>query len=198
MKRRDLLVLAPALLLPGCSSAPEPKVEKKPVEPVTGLHALYQMYQKARTWAQDLKVLRYASIGITEVKPQPGKAAAWQVVFASETLGQKRAYTFSVYDASVTLRSGIFPDAPNAWSNDNRAFLLAAAKIDTDQAWETALQHGEEYAKKNPDMPISYTLELGRNINDPMWRVIWGESATSSAFSVLIDASTGLYLETLH
>jgi len=32
----------------------------------------------------------------------------------------------------------------------------------------------------------------------PAWRVIWGESASTSGISVLIDASTGLYLKTLH
>ncbi|HVW84624.1 MAG TPA: hypothetical protein VHB50_08075 [Bryobacteraceae bacterium] len=197
MKRRDLLALAPAVLATGCST-PSPKAPPKPAEPVTGLHALYQMYQRARTWAQDLKVIRCQSINLTQVKAVPDKAPAWQGVFASDALGQKRAYTFSVIDASITMRSGIFPDAPGPWSNDNRAFLLAAAKIDTDEAWKTAMKHGEEYSKKNPDMPITWTLEMGRNINDPVWRAIWGDSPTSSAFSVLIDASTGLYLATLH
>jgi len=198
MKRRDLLALTPALLIPGCSSAPEAKAPKKPAEPVTGLHALYQMYSHARSWAPDIKVLRCSSIDITQVPKQPGKAGAWQAIFASETRGQKRPYTFSVFEVSVTLRAGIYPETASSWSNDNRAFLIAAAKIDTDEAWQTALKHGEEYNRKHPEIPISYTLELGRNINDAIWRVIWGESAASSAFSVLIDASTGAYLETMH
>ncbi|MES1261093.1 MAG: hypothetical protein ABUS49_05085, partial [Acidobacteriota bacterium] len=152
----------------------------------------------ARLWAPDIKVLRFSSIAIAQVKPQPGKAPAWQAIFASENLGQKRAYTYSVFDASTTLREGTFPDSPAAWSNDNRAILMAAIRTDTDKAWETALKHGDQYAKKNPDMPISYLLEMGRQISEPMWRVIWGESVTSSALSILIDASTGEYLETLH
>jgi len=193
-----MLALAPVLLWSGCSSAPEAKVEKKAPEPVTGLHALYQMYTSARTWAQDLKIVRMVSISIPQVKATPGKAAAWQVIFASESLGRKRAYTFSTAEVSATMHAGISPDAPSAWSSDNRAFLLAAAKVDTDVVWETALKHAADYAKKNPDMPISYTLEMGRNINDPVWRVIWGESAASSGFSVLVDASTGAYLDTLH
>ena len=114
MRRRDLLAIAPALLVPACSSGPAPKpVEEKPPEPVTGLHGLYQTYQRARTWAQDLKILRMASIDIPQVKPQPGKAAAWQAVFGSESLGRSRAYTFSVYFASVTLRKGVFPETAN-------------------------------------------------------------------------------------
>jgi hypothetical protein len=198
MTRRDLCALAPALLLSGCSTAPEPKVEKKPVEPVTGLHALYAMYGKARLWAPDIKILRLSSINIAKVKSQPGKAPAWQAVFASESLGQKRAYTYSVIDASTTLREGTFADSPGAWSNDHRAFLIAAVRADTDKAWETALKHGADYAKKYPDMPIFYLLELGRRVNAPMWRVVWGESVTSSALSILVDAESGSYLETLH
>ncbi len=77
MNRRELLALAPVLLLPSCSSGPEPKkTATKPVEPITGLHALYQMYTAARAWAQDLQILRYGSINITEVPRQPGKAPA--------------------------------------------------------------------------------------------------------------------------
>jgi hypothetical protein len=198
MTRRDVFAMAPALLLTGCSSTPEPKVEKKPVEPVTGLHALYAMYGKARLWAPDIRILRLSSINIDKVKSTPGKAAAWQVVFASEALSQKRAYTYSVVDESTTLREGIFPDSPGSWSNDNRAFLIAGVRADSDKAWETALKHGADYAKKYPDMPITYLLELGRQVTAPLWRVVWGESVTSSALSIVVDGNSGEYLETLH
>src|ERR1700735_5535047 len=99
MTRREIIALAPALLLPSCSSGPPPKVEpEKPAVPVTGLHAMYQMYTSARAWAQDLQILRYSSINISEVARQPGKAAAWQVVFVSPAMAQLRTYTFSVYE----------------------------------------------------------------------------------------------------
>jgi hypothetical protein len=192
------MAIAPAILLPGCSSAPEPKVEKKPAEPVTGLHALYAMYGKARLWAPDIKVLRLSSINIDQVKSQPGKTPVWTAVFASESLGQKRGYTYSVADVSTSIREGTFAESPGPWTNDNRAFLIAGVRADTDKAWETALKHASEYAKKNPDMPISYWLELGRQFGAPAWRVIWGESVTSSALSILVDANSGDYLETLH
>src|SRR5580700_6863775 len=49
MTRRELIALAPALLLPSCSSGPAPQAEPaKPAVPLTGLHALYQMYTSAR------------------------------------------------------------------------------------------------------------------------------------------------------
>jgi hypothetical protein len=198
MKRRDLLALAPAVLLPGCSSAPTPKKPEAPPEPVTGLHALYQMYQNSRIWAQDLQVIRCSSIHISQVQAEPGKAAAWQAVFASPSLNQQRAYTMSVYDASTSLRSGIFPDSPGPLASDAHPFLLAAARTDTDAAWQTALTKGAKYNEEHPGMVISYILEMGRRINEPVWRVIWGESPSSSVLSVLVDASTGAYLETEH
>src|SRR6185312_2532705 len=74
-------LLPAALLLCGCSSE-SPQVRKaeeaKPAEPVTGLHALYQMYTSARSWAPDLQVLSLRSIHIDQVKDEPGKSGAWQ------------------------------------------------------------------------------------------------------------------------
>src|SRR5947208_1920027 len=114
MNRRELLALTPAaLLLSGCSSDSGQKTVEKPAEPMTGLKALYGMYARARTWAPDLKVLQLSSIDIAQVKAQPGKVAAWQAIFASESLGQKRAYVNSSFDASTTLRKGVFPESPS-------------------------------------------------------------------------------------
>jgi hypothetical protein len=195
MTRRELIALAPALLLPACSSGPAvPAAPEKPAEPLTGLHALYELYTSARAWAQDLQILRYSSINIAEVPHQDGKAAAWQVVFVSQALAKLRTYTFSAYEASATLHLGIFPDAPQDWAGSGKPFLLEAAKVDTDKVWETALQHGREYNSKNPKTPISYTLGMDKG-TDPVWRVIWGESAGESAFSVLVNASTGDFMQ---
>lgn len=198
MTRRDLLALSPLLYCTSCSSTPEPKVEKKPPEPVTGLHALYGMYQNARTWSLDLQVVSCVSIAITQVKPVPGKLGAWQAVFASPSLGKKRAYTFSVVDASDSLHSGISPDSPVSLGSDTRSFPIAAARTDTDTAYETALKHAEKYTTEHPDTPISYSLEMSRNLNQPVWRVIWGTDIASSAFSILIEATTGEYMQTVH
>jgi hypothetical protein len=196
MTRREVLAIAPGLLLLNCSSATSPKPAAKPPEPVTGLHALYQMYTFSRTWAQDLKVIRLSSIDIPEVKAVPGKGAAWQAQFASEALGKTRTYTFSVYEKSVTLRQGIFADSPTSLPPDIRSFVIADAATDSDKAWEISRDHGHKYADEHPDMPISYILEGDRQSGAPVWRVIWGLSASSSSFSVLVDAHTGKYLRT--
>jgi hypothetical protein len=103
----------------------------------------------------------------------------------------------SVYEASATLHQGIFPDAPQDWSGGGKPFLIDTVKVDTDVAWQTALKHGADYNGKNPKTPISWTLGMDKG-NDPVWRVIWGESAGESSFSVLVNASTGDFMQILH
>ena len=197
MTRRELLAITPGLFLLDCSSGSSPKAIEKPPEPVTGLHALYQMYTFARTWAQDLKVIRLASMAVSEVKAQRGKAAAWQVQFSSETLGKARTYTFSVYDESVTVRKGIFADSAGPLSGDTRSFVIGQATTDSDQAWEISLGHGKKYSDEHPDMPVSFILESDRQTGSPVWRVIWGVSAATSGFSVVVDAHAGTYIKSM-
>ena len=60
------------------------------------------------------------------------------------------------------------------------------------------MKKGAEYDKKNPGKPITFLLEHNDKFPDVSWRVIWGESPGTSNFSVYVDASTGLYLETIH
>lgn len=148
-------------------------------------------------WAQDIQILRYASIDLSEVPRQPGKAPAWQAVFVSPSLAKARPWTFSVYEASVTLHEGIFPESPQDWSGGGKPFTIQAVRIDTDSAWDTALKHAGDYASKNPGMPITYTLAIDEGIA-PVWRVIWGRSAGESSFSVLVDATTGDFIRVLH
>jgi hypothetical protein len=196
MTRRELLAIAPGLALINCSSEPSKKTPEKPPEPVTGLHALYQTYTFARTWAQDLKVIRLISMPVPEMKAVPGKAAAWQVQFSSDSLGKARNYTFSVYDESVTLRQGIFADSVRPLSSDDHSFVIGEASTDSDKAWEISLAHSQKYSKEHPGMPISWLLEADRKTSGPVWRIIWGTSVASSNYSILIDAHEGTYIRT--
>jgi hypothetical protein len=197
MTRRGLLAIAPGLLLVNCSTDSTSKTPEKPPEMVTGLHALYQMYTFARPWAQDLKVIRLTSLPVTEVKAAAGKAAAWQVLFASETLGKARIYTFSLYDESVTVRQGIFADTSGPLSQDVYSFPLGDAATDSDKAWDISTEHSQKYAAEHPGMPVFYILEGDRQKKEPMWRVIWGTSTSSSNYSILVDAHAGSYIRTM-
>ncbi|HUE01190.1 MAG TPA: hypothetical protein VMR62_16570 [Bryobacteraceae bacterium] len=192
------------LLLAGCSSeppAPQTKAAQKPAEPVTGRQALQQMYIAARGWAADIQPIKLTSMLLQDVKAEPGKAGAWQVMFVSATQAKARSYTYSVVESEGNLHQGVFPGSDQSWSGSSgvtKPFPMAAIKIDSDQAYQTALKKAGDYDKKNPGKPITFLLEANDKFPDVSWRVIWGESAGTSNFSIFVDASTGLYLETIH
>ncbi len=192
------------LCLTGCSETKTTAVKKeaeKP-QPVTGLTALYRMYQSARSLGPDTQALNMSSMALDEVPDVPrGKAAAWQANFVSASNSRSRSFTFSIIEIQPTLHKGAFAGPEGGWSGpkgNTTPFDMRAIKIDTDEAYETALKQAGDYDKKNPNMPISITLEKTNKFPDPMWRIIWGPSAAQSNFSVLVDASTGEYKEKLH
>ena len=191
------------LLLAGCSTetpAPEKKAEEKPPEPVTGRQALQQMYIAARAWAADIQIIRVTSILLPEVKAEPGKAPAWRALFVSPSQNRAHDWTYSVVESEGNLHKGVFGGSDQSWSSSGEAkpFLMAAVKVDSDQAYQTALKKGAEYDKKNPGKPIIFLLEDNKQFPDASWRVIWGESVGTSNFSIYVDASTGGYLGTIH
>jgi hypothetical protein len=161
------------------------------------------MYQTARTtFSPDAQVLKANSIFMPEVPAVAGKAGAWQATFTSDKLGRKRSFTYSVIEAQGNLHKGVFGGSDESWSGTHGGdmpFPFIAVKTETMAAYQTALEHGgTDYDKKTPGKPISFVLEKTAKNPDPAWRVVWGESVGTSNFSVLVDASTGAFLEKLH
>jgi hypothetical protein len=206
MHKKGIILLSLLLIaLASCSEAPK-KAQKakepdKPAEPVTGRFAFHQMFAAARSWSPDIETLKLNSINLPGVKHVDGKASAWQVVFVSQAKQRSKSWTYSVVEAEGNLHKGVFAGLEESYSGPRGAtkpFLVAALKEDSDQAYKVATGKAADYMKKNPDMEIVYQLELsGRNPN-PAWRVIWGDSVSHSNFSILVDASTGQYVSTLH
>ena len=204
---KKLLVAAMAAflcLLAGCSDSPPPAAAVKkaavPPEPIKGRTALYQMYNSARSWAPDVEVLELHSIHLPEVKSERGKAAAWQATFVSPQLRRARSYTYSVIEAEGNLHKGVFAGLDEGWSGPRgtrKPFLIAAVKTDSDEVLETALKKAVEYEKKFPNKEISFLLEQTNRFPDPVWRVVWGASVGTSDFSIFVDATTGVYQQTM-
>ena len=206
--RKYLIPLSGALLvvLAGCSETTQTAEKKAPekLEPLTGQTALYKMFQVARSWAgPDTEVLKMTSGFLSQASDVPrGKAALWQATFTSASRGQARSYTYSIVeDLPANLHRAVFAGLEEGWSGSsgvNTPFLIAAVKVDTDAAYQTALGQAADYEKKSPGKPISLLLEKNQKFPDPVWRVIWGESVGTSNFSIFVDASTGLFLEKMH
>ena len=207
MKAIKLLSLAAAglaIVLTSCSeqpsAPPEKKAEVKP-EPVSGQSALFKMYQVARSWGSDCQVLKLTSLHIADVADQPGKSGVWEGTFVSPSHSEARTYQWSAMDSvESNLHKGVFQTGSQPYSGRGTSvpFLIGAVKVDTDAALETAKTKAVDYEKKNPGKPITYVLEATPRYANPAWRVIWGESAGTSNFSIFVDATTGTYLATMH
>lgn len=207
MHKHGILPLSILLLaLSACSEAPKaqkPKEAAKPAEPVSGRYAFHQMFAAARSWSPDIQGLKLMSINLPAVKHVEGKAAAWQVIFVSPAKQKSKSYTYSVVEAEGNLHKGVFAGGEESYSGPKgttKPFNIAALKEDTDAAFKVAMAKpaAVEYMKKNPDKDILYQLELTNRSPNPTWRVVWGESVSHSNFSIVVDATSGQYLETLH
>ncbi|HOK46716.1 MAG TPA: hypothetical protein PLA43_03300 [Bryobacteraceae bacterium] len=192
------------LMMAGCSEgtkpvASEPKEPEPPPEAVTAQQAFHQMYIIARSWAPDAKPLRMASLDLQEIKSEGGKAGAWECTFVSEQRRRARRYTYSVVETtSPILAKGVSAGSEDSWAGGGQAkpFLVQAFKTDSVAAYEVAMKRGADYAKKNPNLPIKFLLEQTSRFPNPAWRVFWGESVSTSGYSIFVDASDGSYLAT--
>lgn len=190
-----------AALLAGCGSAP-PVAEKKPEpppEPLTGQTALYRMYQVARSaWARDAMVLKMSSMRVNGVpEPAPGLANSWEAVFSSPSLGRARSYTDSIIEQLPDLHKDVF--AGPQQSPSGQPFLIAAVKTDSDAAYKTAFAKlGKATEDRVAGKPVLILLEVDRRYPDPAWRILWGDSVSTAAVSVFIDANTGEFLSIMH
>ncbi|MBX9599401.1 MAG: hypothetical protein K2X35_00295 [Bryobacteraceae bacterium] len=197
---RSLLLLL-ALLLASCSEAPKKEAVKepeKPAAPVTGRQAFQYLYPAARIWAQDAAPIQGRSIRIGDVPEEPGKAGAWEFTFASTAKGRIKSWTYSVTDAQGNLHKGTFAGQEASFSGtvgQARPFLLAALRHDSDEAYQVAVKESEAELKKLGERPVLFLLELTTRFPNPAWRVIWGESLSTSEYSVFVDASTGQMLQ---
>ncbi len=191
-------IAAACMLLVSCSEPPLPKEKEKPPEPVTGRYALQQMFIAARTWAQDLQIANMTSVHFTQVTDVPGKAGGWRVTFVSQSLQQSRTYTWAAAEISMSIHKGISEERATGLPSGSRSFPIAAVKIDSDEAYKTAVSKVAKYAGEHPGMVITYQLTLNQQIPDAVWRIVWGENVATSSDSVLVDASTGQYMGTLH
>ena len=199
-----LWVLSPVMvLLSACSDAPktvEQKQPPKPPEALTGRQAFQQMYPQARGWAPDAQPLQIRSVNLPQVKGGKGKSGGWQVVFVSASRGKAKTYTYSAVEADGNLHQGVFGGSEEDYTprGDSSPFPIAAIKVDSDEAYNTAAEKSADYIQKNPDKPVMFLMELSRRFPDVTWRVVWGDTVGTSDYSVFVDGTTGTYLEKMH
>ncbi len=193
---RVFVPLSLILFLSACSDTTETKKEpEKPPAPVTAQSAFLYTYPAARTWAADSLPVRIRSINLADVPSENGKAGAWEVSYVSASLQEAKVYTWSAIEASETLHKGVFAGKPLTWNGSNgqqKPFMASDFHIDSPKALETATEAAKAYLAKPGTKPaINFLVEFTPRFPDPVWRVMWGESAGSAEFTVFVDATTG-------
>lgn len=202
-----IAVFATTLFLAACTTqapvAEQKKEPPKPPEPVGAQKAFFQMYGSARTWTADINGFQMVSIATKDMPGKDGKYPAWRAVFSSPSKRATKNFVYSVVKEDGGLSKGITKESAEDRFEGSRGqnidWPIQALKIDSDAALQTALTKGkgDEYSKKHPEIPITIMLEKIKKFGNPAYRVIWGPSVSHSSFSVYVDASTGIYLETV-
>ena len=202
--RIALICLSMAILI-ACSEAPKSGIEKNkesasPPQPVTGRFAFQRMLMQAKGWAVDAQPLNLSAIFLKQVPVEPGKCGAWQATFVSAQKAKSRTFTLSVVDTGG-IREGVLAGREETWNGPHgqeQPFNPQALHVDSNEAYAAASKESADFIKKNPNLPVLFLLEQTPRFPNLTWRVFWGETIGSSHYSVFVDASSGLYLQTLH
>jgi hypothetical protein len=131
------------------------------------------------------------------VKPVEGKRGAWEVTVVSPSKGKARSYIYSVTEEG-NIHQGVFGGLEEAYAGprgQSAPWPVQAFKIDSQKAYEVAAEKSADFMKKNPDIPITFLLELNKRYTFLTWRVIWGTSVAASGYSVYVNATTGEFIE---
>jgi hypothetical protein len=186
-----------SLLVIACSdSSTETKKEsEKPSAPITARQAFQYTFGAARVWAADCQPLRVRSITLAEVKSEAGKAGAWEILYVSPGTGTAKAFTWSAAEVDGNLHKGVFKGPEQSWSGPGgreRSFEAAAFQVDSPAALQTAVADAKDYlVKPGAKPPVTFLLEFTPRFPDPVWRVLWGQSAGAAEYTVFVDATTG-------
>jgi hypothetical protein len=204
-----IFALFAGLLLTGCSSNQQSQ-QQKPAEPAkpaaeankaeTGRVAFQRMYVAARGWARDAMPVGLESTPTKEFPGKDGKAGVWRGTFGSASRQAMKPFVWSGINSEDAPTPGINPgseDSFNANNTSTRPFDFNYLKVDSDKAHDIALAHGgKEFAAKNKDATIRYTLTFDGRSNQLRW-IVNMESASAKArpLTVIIDATAGTFLK---
>ncbi len=198
MKLKLTIAAFGIILLSACSQSNQPseKPQPKTAEFLTGRTAFQRVYVAAHGWAPDVQPYRLQSQITQGNKDRDGKASLWTAWFASPSRHSTRSYTWCGEDGPDLPARGITPGQPDTYSPTNsstQVFELSFLKIDSDQGYEVAQKHGGDKAlQKDPDLPVSYTLDWNEPTHELIWHVIYGPRGEVKV-GVDVDASTGAF-----
>lgn len=178
----------------GCNdNAPKPAPKANEFE--TGRFALQKMYLSARLWAADAQPVNLSSSATSDSNGAEGKAGNWRALFASRTRQKSQPFLWSgMADAPRKIDHGV-EDTYNPNNRSMQTWDPNFLKIDTDQAYSVAQQHGgKQLQEKDPKIGISYLLDFDPLTSQLRWHVIYGDGGSSGRLTVMVDATSGEFL----
>jgi len=201
MTKTAIVLLAATLLTLGCDNSPkktEGAANQKPaIDTVTGRFALQKMLPPARIWAADAKPVRLQSSLLGGTDGHEGKASFWRCMFGSAARQKAETFTWSGMD-TPDIPQGINHGAEDSYNPANRStqgFALPFLKVDSDQAFDMAQQHGgKQLLAKNSKQEVIYMLDWDPSVNELNWHVIYGNSESNAKLTIIVNASEGKFV----
>jgi hypothetical protein len=161
----------------------------------TGRVAFQKMYLAARLWAPDIKPFRLQSQYSPDAPTSEGKAGLWRASFASPSKRAMKMFIWSGLVGPDAPEQGVTFTAEDSWSPTNsstQVFELGFLKIDSDQAYQIAQQHGgEKLLKKNPKQPVFFVLDWDARKSTLLWHVVYGTGMDDAQLRVAVNATSG-------
>jgi hypothetical protein len=186
------------LLLAGCDSSPKSKPAPPPTTLETGRFALQKILGAARLWAADAQPVRLESEVMKGSNGHGGKSGFWRASFASTQGLKSQPFTWSGMSGPDAPPRGVDHGASDTYNPANRStqsFDLNYLRVDSDKAFEVAQAHGgKELLEKAPETEIKYLLDWDAHASELKWHVIYGGNEGLAKLSVVVDASTGLFI----
>jgi len=196
------LIFAVAFLFSGCGQGTQSVSADKAPQPAalqleSGRFALQKMIPASRMWAADAQPIMLQSEVLKNTDGRDGKAGFWRASFASPGRQKSEPFTWSGSSSGDSPR-GVNHGAEDTYSAANRSmrpFDLNFLKVDTDQAFAVAQQHGgKQLMEKDPKQTVRYLLDFDVMAGQLRWHVIYGSSESTAQLTVLVDASSGAFL----
>ena len=200
LRKTKLFVLfALAITLLGCNeTTPNPAgntaSQPKANDFETGRFALQKMLPAAHMWSPDAAPVQLSSAATSESNGHDGKSGTWRAVFASRGRQKSEPFIWSgMADAERRLDHGV-EDVFNPANRSTQPWDLNFLKVDTDQAFSVAQQHGgKQLLEKDPKTQITYLLDYDPLSSQLRWHVMYA-SESAGKLTVLVDASNGNFL----
>jgi hypothetical protein len=199
LQKTNLLVLfVLALGLLGCDTAPTPAgntaSQPKANEFETGRFALQKLLPSAHMWSPDAAPVQLSSVATSASNGHDGKSGTWRAVFASSGRQKSEPFIWSgMADAERRVDHGV-EDVFNPANRSTQPWDLNFLKIDTDQAFKVAQEHGgSKFLDKDPKTQVTYLLDYDPLSSQLRWHVMYA-SESAGRLTVLVDASSGNFL----